>query len=156
MTRRAGAPLHLAFEDRVDFTCSGEGLFLGGYNSGVRHSTNAKHLTKGYHLNLECGLNRVFVRATRHAGEFTLNVSRPGLSPASQTIASTAVAVEGGLMTETPQSYSVALGPEPAPIKAEGFTTAVATPAQQRPPFARKKSKPAGRVRLGRRGQFSR
>ena len=66
------------FEDRVDFTCSGEGVFLGGYNSGIRYSTNEEHLTKGYHLNLECGINRVFVRATRRAGEFTLDVSRPG------------------------------------------------------------------------------
>ena len=76
------------YEDRVDFTCSGEGVFLGGYNSGIRYSTNAQHLTTGYHLNFECGINRVFVRATRRAGEFTLNVSRPGLSPASRTIAS--------------------------------------------------------------------
>ncbi len=110
------------YEDRVDFTCSGEGVFLGGYNSGIRYSTNERHLTSGYHLNVECGINRVFVRATRRAGEFTLNVSRPGLAPAARTIASTPVAVAGGLMMQMPQSYSVELGPEPAPMKAEGFS----------------------------------
>jgi beta-galactosidase len=126
------------FEDRVDFTCGGEGIFLGGYNSGIRYSTNDQHLTTGYHLNVECGVNRVFVRATRKAGAFTLTVSRPGLTPASRTIASTPVTVINGLMTEMPQTYTVALGPEPAPMKADGFTgdlgtgsaaTAVAPPA---------------------------
>ena len=125
------------FEDRVDFTCSGEGVFLGGYNSGIRYSTNDKHLTTGYHFNIECGINRVFVRATRKAGEFTLNVTRPGLTPASQTITSTAVTVKDGLMTQTPQAYAVALGTEPTPMKTEGAasatnvantTTAVAPP----------------------------
>ena len=108
------------FEDSVDFACSGEGVFLGGYNSGIRYSTNDKHLTSGYHLNVECGINRVFVRATRKAGAFTLNVSRPGLTPASQTITSTPVTVKDGLMTQTPQLYEVMLGTEPAPAKADG------------------------------------
>ena len=108
------------FEDSVDFTCSGEGVFLGGYNSGIRYSTNDKHLTTGYHLVIECGINRVFVRSTRKAGTFTLNVSRPGLTPATQTITSEPVLVAGGLMTNFPQLYNVALGPEPAPMKAEG------------------------------------
>jgi beta-galactosidase len=108
------------FEDSVDFNCSGEGLFLGGYNSGIRYSTNDKHLNTGYHLNVECGINRVFVRATRKAGSLTLNVSRPGLTPAKQTIESTPVTVKNGLMTQTPQLYEVALGPEPAPAKADG------------------------------------
>lgn len=108
------------FEDSVDFTCSGEGLFLGGYNSGIRFSTNDQHLTKGYHLNLEGGINRVFVRATRKAGAFTLNVSRQGLTPASRTITSTPVTVKNGLMMKWPQLYTVTLGPEPAPMKAEG------------------------------------
>ena len=108
------------FEDSVDFTCSGEGVFLGGYNSGIRYSTNDKHLTSGYHFNVECGINRVFVRSTRKAGAFTLNVSRPGLASASQTITSTPVVIKDGLMTQTPQLYEVALGSEPASAKADG------------------------------------
>ena len=47
---------------------------------------------------------------------------RARAEPASQTIASTPVAVAGGLMTQMPQTYSVELGPEPAPMKAEGFS----------------------------------
>ncbi len=112
-----------AFEDRVDFTCSGAGLFLGGYNSGIRYSTNLQNLTTGYHFNLECGINRVFVRATRAAGPFTLSVTRPGLTPASQTITSTAVTVKDGLMTDKPQVYAVALGEDPRPMKADGGTS---------------------------------
>jgi beta-galactosidase len=108
------------FEDSVDFTCSGEGIFSGGYNSGIRYSTNVQNLTSGYHLNLECGINRVFVRATRKAGPFTLNVTRAGLTPATQTITSTPVEVTDGLMTQTPQIYTVALGDEPTPMKADG------------------------------------
>jgi len=110
------------FEDRVDFTCSGEGLFLGGYNSGIRYSTNLQNLTTGYHFNLECGINRVFIRATRKAGSFTLNVTRPGLTSASQTITSTPVTVKDGLMVEKPQVYTVDLGDEPSPMKADGAT----------------------------------
>jgi beta-galactosidase len=109
------------FEDSVDFFCSGEGIFLGGYNSGIRYSTNDKHLTTGYHFNIEAGINRVFVRSTRKAGAFTLKVTRLGLTPDSATITSTPVTVQGGLMTQTPQLYTVALGAEPAPAKAEGF-----------------------------------
>lgn len=107
------------FEDRVDFTCNGNGLFLGGYNSGTRYSTNLQNATTGYHFNLECGINRVFVRATRQAGPFTLTVSGSGLTSATQTITSTAVVVKDGLMTESPQTYSVTLGPEPAPISSK-------------------------------------
>ena len=66
------------YEDTVDFTCSGDGVFLGGYNSGIRDSTNIDHKTSGYHLNVECGINRVFVRSTRKAGTFTLNASSAG------------------------------------------------------------------------------
>jgi len=125
------------FEDRVDFTCSGEGIFLGGYNSGIRSSTNNKHLTTGYGFNLECGINRVFVRATRKAGDFTLNVTRPGLTPASQTIRSIEVTVKDGLMNQTPQLYTVALGPEPTPMKAEGWSTTISdkgTTSSAQPP----------------------
>ncbi|HEX4084861.1 MAG TPA: DUF4982 domain-containing protein [Chthoniobacteraceae bacterium] len=120
-----------AFEDRVDFACSGQGTFLGGYNSGIRYSTNAQHLTAGYHLNVECGINRVFVRATRNAGSFTLTASRPGLAAATQTIASSPVTVTGGLMAAMPQAYTVALGPEPAPAPshADAAATAAAPPA---------------------------
>ena len=128
------------FEDSVDFTCDGEGVFLGGYNSGIRYSTNSKHLSTGYHLNLECGINRVFVRATRKAGAFTLAVSRAGLTSASQVITSTPVVVKNGLMTAFPQTYTVALGAEPTPTKSE--TPAITARAPRPVPPAA--AKPAG------------
>ena len=103
------------YEDTVDFSCSGNGTFLGGYNSGIRDSTNIDHKTSGYHLNVECGINRVFVRATRQAGTFTLNVSShvDKLTPATSAVTSVPVQVTNGLSTEWPQKYTVTPGPEP-------------------------------------------
>ena len=107
------------YEDTVEFSCSGDGTFLGGYNSGILASTNIEHKTSGYHLNVECGINRVFVRATRQAGTFTLNVSstaagEPKLKPATASVTSVPIQVANGLSTEWPQKYAFKLGPEPA------------------------------------------
>jgi beta-galactosidase len=132
------------FEDQVDFECSGEGVFLGGYNSGIRYSTNLKNLTSGYHFNLECGINRVFVRATRKAGPFTLTVSRPGLTPATQKIASTEVVVKDGLMTESPQLYSFALGDEPQPLKGDAVVAETAASTAAAPAAKPAASSPSG------------
>ena len=107
----------LTYEDRVDFTCSGQGVFLGGYNGGVRWSTNKDNLTSGYHLNVECGINRVFVRATRTAGSFSLTASGSSLTGATSTITSTAITVTNGLSNLWPQKYTVTLGAEPVPVK---------------------------------------
>ncbi|MGH8047446.1 MAG: sugar-binding domain-containing protein [Chthoniobacterales bacterium] len=107
------------FEDGVTFDCTGEGTFLGGYNSGRRKSTNLDNKTSGYSLNIEAGINRVFTRATRKPGTFTLNVSRPGLKSASATVSSVPIAVTNGIAKEWPQKYEVKLGAEPTPV-AEG------------------------------------
>jgi beta-galactosidase len=96
-------------EARIDFTYSGQGKFLGGYNSGIQYS-----IFQNY-LNTECGINRVFVRATRTAGSFTLTASRSGLQSASVTINSTAFTVPNGLTLILPQGYQSVLGPEPPP-----------------------------------------
>ena len=105
------------YEDRVTFACGGQGVFLGGYNSGIRYSTNLGNLTNGYSLNVECGINRVFVRSTRTAGVFTLTVSSSnGLAGATSSVTSTAFSVTAGLSPVWPQKYAVALGPEPAPV----------------------------------------
>jgi beta-galactosidase len=104
------------YEDTVTFSCSGNGVFLGGYNSGKRYSTNLTNLTSGYDLNVECGINRLFVRSTRTAGAFTLNAVKTGLTSASSSINSTAITVTNGLSTVWPQKYSVTLGTEPPPV----------------------------------------
>jgi beta-galactosidase len=86
-------------EARVDFTYNGEGAFLGGYNSGVQGS-----LFKDF-LSTEQGVNRVFVRATRKAGDFALTASRAGLAPGSAKISSAEFHVVDGLTTVMPQGY---------------------------------------------------
>ncbi len=117
------------YEDAITFSCSGNGVFLGGYNSGIRYSTNFTNLTSGYSLNVECGINRVFVRSTRTAGNFTLTASRAvgDLAPASQTVASTAVDDTNGVSTVWPQKYAFTLGAEPASV-AEGTAPPPPTP----------------------------
>ena len=111
------------YEDAVTFDCSGTpttGVFLGGYNGGVRYSTNFSHLANGYKLNVEAGVNRVFVRSTRTAGAFTLSASAGGLAGGSATVTSLAFPVSNGLTSTWPARYPVpALGAEPAPV-AEG------------------------------------
>jgi len=58
---------------RVDFTCSGPGIWRGGYNSGKTDSTN------NLFLNTELGINRVFVRSTLTAGTIIVAASRSAL-----------------------------------------------------------------------------
>jgi len=88
---------------RVDFTCTGPGLWRGGYNSGKLESTN------NLYLNTECGLNRVavrskLVRTTDPApGPITVTAKRDGLKSAQIVIAPKPVAVANGIATLMPQ-----------------------------------------------------
>ena len=82
---------------RVDFTCSGPGIWRGGYNSGIVDSTN------NLYLNTECGVNRVSVRSTLAPGTITVTASRDGLKPAKIQIVSKAVNLADGISTLTPQ-----------------------------------------------------
>jgi hypothetical protein len=123
------------YQDFVTFNCSGNGTFLGGYNSGIRYSTNLAHLTSGYSLQIENGINRVFVRSTRTAGPFTLNVTGTNNTTgqaftanasASSTINSIAVddtagGTGNGIATAFPQKTGANLAAltEPTPV-AEG------------------------------------
>ncbi len=88
--------------DKINFTISGEGVFLGGYNSGLFGEESV--IGKDY-VYAECGLNRVFVRSTTTAGQITLTVSMDGVKSATAKITSTAVETEGGLTMVMPQSY---------------------------------------------------
>ena len=88
-------------DGKVSFTYSGEGKYLGGYNSGRQYSVYQDT------LHTECGINRVFVRATRNAGSFTLNVSSVGLTSASSTINSQPFNLIDGLTVQRPQGYTV-------------------------------------------------
>ncbi len=96
-------------EQEVNFTYSGQGgTWLGGYNSGKERSIYKDN------LDVECGINRVFVRATRTAGDFTFNVTSEGLTSATATITSKPFVVTDGLTLQKPQVYDIEVG-EPIP-----------------------------------------
>lgn len=125
--------------DKIKFTYSGEGTYLGGYNGGMggdcfQNSALSQGLSNYFggskdevstlhqdYVYAECGTNRIFVRATRNAGTFTLNATLCDASgnetniKASESVTSQEVAVTGGLTTEMPsrQSYTYA---EHAPV----------------------------------------
>jgi beta-galactosidase len=88
-------------ESTVTFTAQGAATFLGGYNSGIQASLFKND------LKVEAGINRVFARATRTAGDFTLSVAKDGLTSASVTLKSTAVTLTDGLTDDPryPQGY---------------------------------------------------
>ena len=61
-------------EDRkITFSLEGEGIFLGGYNSGRFNGNGRKDsVIHTDHVYAECGTNRVFIRSTKHAGKILL------------------------------------------------------------------------------------
>lgn len=105
--------------DKINFTYSGEGVYLGGYNSGsgagcFQNSEDTRGLSKYFggdktgtttlgkdYVYAENGTNRIFVRSTRKAGSFTLTASMDGIPGIPVTITSTSVDeyVTGGLST---------------------------------------------------------
>ncbi|HEX8632074.1 MAG TPA: RICIN domain-containing protein [Catenuloplanes sp.] len=93
---------------RVDFAVTGPGSFLGGHNAGRPGS-----VFKSF-IDTECGINRVFVRATRTAGAITLRATRAGLTAASVSVTSRAFALADGLTTQYPDGYGE-LSPGPTP-----------------------------------------
>jgi beta-galactosidase len=70
------------FQGRVDFKITGPGVWRGGYNSGKTNSINHTF------LDLECGIDRVAVRATRSPGAITVQATSKGLQTGSVTIIS--------------------------------------------------------------------
>jgi beta-galactosidase len=86
-------PTHQA---RVDFTLTGPGRFLGGFNPGKPGS-----VFKSF-VDTEAGVNRVFVRASRTAGTLTLRATASGLTAATASITSTPFTTSGGLATQLP------------------------------------------------------
>ncbi len=86
--------------DRIDFTVSGEGVFLGGYNSGKKDAFSVIHKSFVF---AECGTNRVFVRATENAGSFTITAKAKGLESATAALQSVALTGERTLTLTKPQ-----------------------------------------------------
>jgi beta-galactosidase len=77
------------FQDRVDFEVDGAGVWRGGYNSGKIGSINHRF------LDLEAGINRVSVRATRTAGRLTIGAHAEGLRAGRVTLRSVAPPAQG-------------------------------------------------------------
>lgn len=65
------------FQQRVDFSPTGPAVWRGGYNSGKLDSINHPF------LDLEAGINRVALRASRTPGAVALTASSAGLAPAA-------------------------------------------------------------------------
>ncbi len=107
------------FQQRADFETTGPAVWRGGYNSGKINSTNNTF------LDLEAGINRVAVRATRTAGKISVHVKSAGLRDASVTIESRAFAADGGYSTVAPIAPAVKL-PASAPTHAPFAATAAA------------------------------
>lgn len=90
--------------DKINFTFTGEGVFLGGYNSGTFDDTSVIH--KDYCF-AECGVNRVFVRSSVNAGAFTLTATIEGLPSSTITVESVPFETDGGKSTVGQQAYPV-------------------------------------------------
>jgi beta-galactosidase len=97
------------FEQRVDFELDGPAIWRGGYNSGKINSINNTY------LNLECGINRVAVRATRTAGKITITAKADGLKSGSVTIESQPFEAENGMSTTLPAIPPVRVAPTSPP-----------------------------------------
>ncbi|MCR5605674.1 MAG: hypothetical protein K6F69_02505 [Treponema sp.] len=87
--------------NRIDFKSSGQGVFLGGYNSG---KVGAESVIHKNHVFAECGCNRVFVRASSVAGKFTLTATSKNLGAASVTIESKKLYQDS---REKPQQFAI-------------------------------------------------
>lgn len=120
--------------DRINFTYSGEGEYLGGYNSGTgagcfQNLADSEGLSNYFggakdgvstirkdYVYAENGTNRIFVKSTRNAGTFTLTadmtVNGKKISSAPTSIESTAVETTGGLTLEMPSHLVPGLSSE--------------------------------------------
>ena len=72
---------------RIDFSISGNAVFLGGYNSGRFNGQGRNDsVIHEDHVFAECGVNRVFVRSTCKPGKVILTAKAEGLPSASVEI----------------------------------------------------------------------
>jgi beta-galactosidase len=101
------------WQQRVDFTCEGPGVWRGGYNSGKIKSTNNPF------LDLEAGINRVAIRAARTAGAITVTARAAGLAEGRVTVDVRAVKTEQ--VTDLPRVELPAERPAAAPDWLAGF-----------------------------------
>lgn len=90
--------------DKINLSLNGEGVLLGGYNSGLGDKITTNNTDYCY---AECGTNRIFVRSTRNAGAITLSASLEGQAPVTATINSTDdLNMTGGLTTKMQRTFA--------------------------------------------------
>ncbi len=92
-------------QQRVDFETTGPGVWRGGYDSGKLDSINHPW------LDLEGGINRVAIRATRTAGNVTLQAKSAGLRDATVVLTTQTFAADNGMATTAPATIAVVLPP---------------------------------------------
>ena len=95
----------------VDFELSGPAEWRGGIAQGPDNCILAKSLP------VECGVNRVLVRATTTPGRIALTVRSAGLAPATLELSSQKIAVTDGLGRDFPAAQLPSFlgrGPTPA------------------------------------------
>jgi beta-galactosidase len=91
---------------KVDLTLAGDAaIFRGGYNSGLENSVK-KDNSPTQSLYIENGIQRVYVRATRKAGNVTLTAKRAGLADATGTMEAKAFDLVDGLTTVRPKGFA--------------------------------------------------
>jgi beta-galactosidase len=87
------------FQQRVDFRFRGPAVWRGGWNSGRVDSTN------NLFLDLECGINRVAVRAGTAPGKITVRARSAGLVTATIAIDSVPVDATDGFTRGAPPPH---------------------------------------------------
>ncbi|KAB8289739.1 glycoside hydrolase family 2 TIM barrel-domain containing protein [Bifidobacterium avesanii] len=109
--------------DRIDFSVEGPASFLGGYNEGRfddrvdgRPDDSVIHTD---HVFADCGLNRVFLRATETPGVVRLTARAEGLPPAVAELR--AERAEVNTLSETPAAREYAAYAPEAPWSAREF-----------------------------------
>lgn len=106
-------------ERKISFTVSDpeKADFVGGYNSGYYgdrlSGAGERIVNQKNYVFAECGVNRVFIRSTREAGEFVLTASAEGMQDVQLTLSSSPVELTGGLTVETQQSFKQGEVPPP-------------------------------------------
>ncbi len=96
----------------IDFSISGPAEWRGGIAQGPDNYILSKSLP------VECGVNRILIRALTKSGRITLKATAPGLKSATIEIVSQPVHVVSGLSSEMPDAglaANLTRGPTPAP-----------------------------------------
>jgi beta-galactosidase len=122
------------FQQRVDFEFSGPAVWRGGYNSGKIKSTN------NLFLDLECGINRVALRATRTSGRIVVKATSAEHLSGEITIEALAVSVVYGGQRTLPFLPEVKpLKTAPAIVREWGNGLAASNRAASLPPSSDKR-----------------